>query len=474
MYALTTELKRVITSDQAWHFGIIPLNVTEEQVSFYSYSEQPDELRIELEMLFGVMVKLEFRDKKFVEQNLFKYYPKSDQKASSLVTSDEYDNGFLRSVIIEAQSLGSSDIHVEVYKERARIRLRIDGQLIEKHSLDKSLYNQLISVIKYESKLDIAEKRLPQDGRMYIASLDAEIELRVSILPTIEGEKVVMRILSNDAENLHLDDLGFSEIELARFREGITKPNGMVLISGPTGSGKTTTLYAALKELNKEQRNIMTVEDPIEYTLEGINQVQLKETIGLTFGEALKSFLRQDPDVIMLGEIRDESTGSMAIRASLTGHLVLSTIHTNSAWEIVNRLVDMGIQPFLVGSTLNLAIAQRLVRVLCANCCTEKDVDPQQYPLGFKPFYNVERQKVPIGCERCSYTGYKGRKAIYEIIPIDNEFMQVIKLKNDTFDLQQELIKREINTLVHNAFGLFSNGITSLEEIVPLLAGSSL
>jgi type IV pilus assembly protein PilB len=254
---------------------------------------------------------------------------------------------------------------------------------------------------------------------------------------------------------------------LENYLHGVKRPNGIVLISGPTGSGKTTTLYATLKLLNKETRNIMTIEDPIEYTLDGINQVQLKESIGLTFAAALRTFLRQDPDIIMIGEIRDTETANMAIRAALTGHLVLSTIHTNSAWGTVSRLIDMQIPEFLVANTLNTTAAQRLIRMLCPYCKHQQKFSDDLYPKQFKPYAKVSEHYIAQGCEHCYYTGYKGRKAVYEIIPVDREL--ALEIRNGNMYIQDKLKDRGIQTLGENAFALFKDGLTSLEEIYPLL-----
>jgi len=325
----------------------------------------------------------------------------------------------------------------------------------------------LVNKIKIMSNLDIAEKRLPQDGRIFFAYQETKFDIRVSVLPTLHGEKVVLRLLSNDSSSLDINKVGFSSFDLDNYMEGIKRPNGILLISGPTGSGKTTTLYATLKLLNKESRNILTIEDPIEYTLEGVNQVQLKESIGLTFGSALRTFLRQDPDIIMVGEIRDPDTANMAIRAALTGHLVLSTIHTNSAWGTISRLIDMGIPPFLVANTLNTSVAQRLVRLLCPHCRDKQEFSEKLYPRQFKPYRPVTHHYMPKGCNECYYTGYKGRKAVYEVIPIDHDLAGCIK--NGIFDVASLLQERNIKTLAENSFELFENGNTSLEEIYSLL-----
>jgi type IV pilus assembly protein PilB len=287
------------------------------------------------------------------------------------------------------------------------------------------------------------------------------------VLPTLHGEKIVMRLLNQDATNINIETLGFAPSDLESYLDSTKRKQGLILISGPTGSGKTTTLYATLKLLNKTTRNILTIEDPVEYTLEGVNQAQLKENIGFNFGSALKTFLRQDPDIIMVGEIRDQDTANMAIRLSLTGHLVLSTIHTNSAWGTVARLIDMGVPPFLLAGTLSVSVAQRLVRLLCPHCKQKMPFNATDYPKGFNPPTEVDFHFISTGCEQCFYTGYKGRKAVYEVIPIDHEMAECIK--NAIFDVSDKLKERKIKTLSDNTFQLFSEGKTSLDEIYSLL-----
>ncbi|WP_188347452.1 GspE/PulE family protein [Sphingobacterium cavernae] len=398
---------------------------------------------------------------------LHKYYFEDISNQGKEKSTLQYNTDFLETLILEAKRLKSSDIHIESFENRGRVRIRIDGMMVERYSLSKSDYPALVNRIKIQSNMDIAEKRLPQDGRIAYAHAGEQFDIRVSVLPTLHGEKVVLRLLNNNATNIQLDKLGLSTEDYENYLHGIKKPNGIVLISGPTGSGKTTTLYATLKDLNKETRNILTIEDPIEYTLEGINQVQLKENIGLSFGAALRTFLRQDPDVIMVGEIRDPDTANMAIRAALTGHLVLSTIHTNSAWGTVSRLIDMGIPSFLISNTLNTTVAQRLVRLLCPDCKTTHPIDAQIFPKQFIPYYTIDSYASPVGCSSCFYTGYKGRKAVYEIIPIDRELAGEIKKGNMQVD--ELLRERNIKTLGENAFELFANHETSIDEIYPLL-----
>lgn len=468
--SLTTELQQLLTPEQAWHYRILPKEKKPDEFHLYIDVKNNDELFLEeLELIFGLRVVLTSLDSDKIQSCLSKYYRKSLEndtvKKINLKANEEDD--FLAHLILEAKQLNSSDIHIEIYEKRCRVRIRIDGHLVERYVLEKTEYPSLVNKIKIKSRLDIAEKRLPQDGRIFFRSATQKFDIRVSVLPTLHGEKVVMRLLNNDATNIDINLLGLSETEIKNYTEGIRKPNGIILISGPTGSGKTTTLYATLKLLNLEKRNIVTVEDPIEYTLEGINQVQVKEDIGLTFSNTLRSFLRQDPDVIMLGEIRDGETANMAIRAALTGHLVLSTIHTNSAWGTISRLVDMGVPPFLLSSTMNTSVAQRLVRLLCNNCKSEAPFDKSLYPNAYMAPKDITSHYTPKGCEDCYYTGYKGRRALYEIIPIDSDFSE--KIKNNDFSITTTLKEKRINTLAENAFKLFAEGSTSIDEIYPLL-----
>lgn len=466
---LSLDLQQVLTNEQAWHYGIIPKSDQKETLELYA-DEKRDMGKVmpELEILFGKSIQIEKIDSLLFQKTLSKYY-RRNQAAEAQVKKNlnARSDDFLQVLIGEAKSLGSSDIHIEIYDDKCRIRIRIDGMLIERYALSKSEYPTIINKIKIKADCDIAEKRLPQDGRIKFNQDGLKLDIRVSILPTLHGEKIVLRLLNNDAANIDIARLGFSDTELNHYMEGVRKPHGILLISGPTGSGKTTTLYATLKLLNKSTNNILTIEDPIEYTLEGINQVPLREDIGLTFSSALRTFLRQDPDIIMLGEIRDAETAQMAVRAALTGHLVLSTIHTNSAWGTIARLIDMGVPPFLVANTLNTSVAQRLVRILCPACKTEEPFHPGLLPLKYSPVKPIARHFVAQGCEHCHYTGYKGRKAVYEVIPMDAELGDCIK--NNTFTIHDYLKQNNITTLAANAFDLVSSGHTSIDEIYSLL-----
>lgn len=469
---LQNELKNQITLDQAWYYGIVPEKL-ENNILHLSVGEekQSSALAAELEIILGKKIVLVPVSHDTVHQKLLMNYPKGAKQEGFQQNAGSYrlnvnDASFLETLVKEARDLHSSDIHIETYSEKCRIRFRVDGVLIDRHKLSKQEYPTLINKIKIAASCDIAEKRMPQDGRIRFKFNNANLDMRVSILPTLYGEKIVLRLLGSDASHISISKLGFSTKELARYELAVKKPNGIILISGPTGSGKTTTLYATLKVINKPTNNILTIEDPIEYTLDGINQVQLKEDIGLTYTEALRTFLRQDPDVIMLGEIRDAQTAQMAIRAALTGHLVLSTIHTNSAWGTVSRLVDMGIPPYLLASVLNLSVAQRLIRIVCPQCKQLEPFSPAELPEKYRK-EKIGQHAVARGCSDCYYTGYKGRKAIYEVIDMTRELGTYIK-ENKT-DVDAYLAANGIDTLSANALELFKQGQTTLEEVYPYL-----
>jgi len=459
------DLIQRITAQQAFHYRIVPKQLNNGVLSFYTDTDQLDDLLSELKVILDFPLELESIDSKKLQDFLTANYRqyKTGQNAQLGYTPD-----FLQKIILNAKAIGSSDIHFEPYETRCRIRLRLDGKLLEQYTIPIAEYPVIINKIKINAGLDIAEKRLPQDGRITLKVQGGnEFDIRVSTLPTLFGEKIVLRILNKDTKSLTLEDLGFNKTELDSYLEGVKNPNGIILISGPTGSGKTTTLYATLKLLNDSTTNILTIEDPIEYTLEGVNQVQLKESIGLDFTSALRTFLRQDPDIVMVGEIRDVKTANMAIRAALTGHLVLSTIHTNSAWATISRLVDMGVPPFLIASTLNLSVAQRLVRKLCNNCKRKEQVSTDLFPMNFSPPGHLEHHYSATGCPECHQTGYNGREAIYEIIPITTELAPYIK--DNALEIDEYLKEINIKSLSENALLLVEEGITSIEEIYSLL-----
>ncbi|MBI4964235.1 MAG: type IV-A pilus assembly ATPase PilB [Desulfomonile tiedjei] len=362
----------------------------------------------------------------------------------------------------------ASDIHIEPYEKILRVRLRIDGALYEIMKPPLKLKNAITSRCKIMARLDIAERRLPQDGRIKLKlGKGRDMDFRVSVLPTLFGEKVVMRLL--DKSNLQLDmtKLGFEEKPLRHFKEAIHRPFGMVLVTGPTGSGKTTTLYSALSELNAPDVNISTAEDPVEFNLHGINQVQMHEEIGLTFASSLRSFLRQDPDIIMVGEIRDFETAEIAVKAALTGHMVLSTLHTNDAPQTVNRLLNMGVEPFLVASSVNLILAQRLARRICPSC--KREIEPPAEALRDLGVKMEEIGTFPVyegtGCGQCSNTGFKGRVALYEVMPITDEIKELILAGASAMELKREAIRLGMDTLRMAGVTKLKEGMTTVNEV---------
>jgi len=379
----------------------------------------------------------------------------------------------VNSILNDAIKRGASDIHIEPYEKMFRIRFRIDGMLYEIMKPPLSLKNAIASRIKIMAKLDIAERRRPQDGRIKIRYADGkDIDFRVSVLPTLFGEKIVLRLL--DKSNLQLDmtKLGFNEKQLKEFKEAVHKPYGMVLVTGPTGSGKTTTLYSALSELNQISKNVSTAEDPVEYNIPGVNQVQMHEEIGLNFAAALRAFLRQDPNIIMVGEIRDYETAEIAVKAALTGHLVLSTIHTNDAPSTINRLLNMGIEPFLVASSVHAILAQRLVRKICEKCKEEIDVDKKVLiDIGMS---EAEAKNTKVykgkGCNVCSNTGYKGRIAVYEILTIGEEIRELILAGASANEIKKEAMRLGMMTMRQSAIELLKKGLTTIDEVVRVTA----
>src|SRR5687767_4417697 len=375
-------------------------------------------------------------------------------------------------LMVDSLRRGASDIHVEPYEKDFRIRFRIDGVLYDVMHPPMKLRDPLISRLKIMAKLDISEKRLPQDGRIKIkVKIDdrsRELDFRVSTLPTLFGEKVVLRLLDKDKLMLDMSKLGFEPESLEKFKRNISNPYGMVLVTGPTGSGKTNTLYSALQTLNTPETNIMTAEDPVEFNLEGINQVQMKEQIGLNFAAALRSFLRQDPNIILVGEIRDFETAEIAIKAALTGHLVLSTLHTNDAPSTISRLMNMGIEPFLVATSVNLIQAQRLIRRVCKDCKEEVHFPPEGLvEIGF----SVEESKTVKmyrgrGCDVCLNTGYKGRIGLYEVLEITDEIRELILIGASALELRKKAVDDGMITLRESGLYKIREGVTTIEEVV--------
>jgi type IV pilus assembly protein PilB len=411
-----------------------------------------------------VLTELEGEDVELVDST-----EELDLKELERATEDAPVVRLVNAVLTSAIKRRASDVHLEPFERLFRVRFRVDGVLEEIMRPPLKLKNAITSRVKVMASLDIAERRLPQDGRIKLKlGRGQEMDFRVSVLPTIFGEKIVLRLL--DKSNLQLDmtKLGFEEAALKDFKDSIYKPFGMVLVTGPTGSGKTTTLYSALSELNKIMSNISTAEDPVEFNLVGINQVQIHEEIGLNFASALRSFLRQDPDIIMVGEVRDFETAEIAIKAALTGHLVLSTLHTNDAPSTINRLLNMGVEPFLVASSVNLILAQRLARLICSNCRAPVELPPQALlDIG------VSREEVGgftcfqgTGCPQCNGSGYRGRIALYEVMPISEELRELVLNGASASEIKRGAISLGMKTLRQSGLSKLKEGLTTVGEVV--------
>ncbi len=475
---------KIIKKSDITKFRVIPIQKNAKAVSVAIYDPSLIKIQAELQTLFQYPV--EFILTSLTSwADIFSRVPeniddvletireiKSDSKKDDNINEDDIGDDVIRYVnriLAEAFVTKCSDIHIEPYEKDFRIRYRQDGSLIEMAKPPRNLMLPIISRVKILSQMDISEKRKPQDGRIKLEIGGKPIDYRVSSLPTLFGEKIVLRLL--DSSNLQLDmtKLGFEAKQLEVFKEGIYKPYGMCLVTGPTGSGKTTTLYSALAELNKIDTNISTAEDPVEFNLEGINQVNVKKDIGLTFAAALKSFIRQDPDIIMVGEIRDHEVGEIAIEASLTGHLVLSTLHTNDAPSTITRLINMGIEPFLVAAALNVVVAQRLCRRICKDC---KVVDTSIKPeflvaCGISP---TSAEKIIVhkgsGCPTCNNTGYKGRVAIYEVLEMTPMIKEILLRNGSVDEIKRQAIKDGMKTLRMCALTKVAQGLTTIDEAV--------
>jgi general secretion pathway protein E len=383
-------------------------------------------------------------------------------------TSDAPVVRLVNHILARAVRSGASDIHLEPYEDKLFVRLRLDGVLYTFHTLSRKLHAPVISRVKVMAGLNIAEKRVPQDGRIEIRIGDRRIDLRISCLPTVYGERVVMRLLEKDARLLSLEEIGLDRAELESMQRLVSMSHGIVLVTGPTGSGKTTSLYSALNYINTPDRNILTVEDPVEYQLEGVGQMQINPGVGLTFAKSLRSMLRQDPDVILVGEIRDLETAEIAVQAALTGHLVFSTLHTNDASSGITRLINMGIEPFLASSSLRAIVAQRLVRLLCSVCrkpysLSEEEISEQGLREHVAPGQVLY---APAGCEHCLHTGYRGRTALFEILELDEDMQSLMLRTSDSNTIRREAVTSGMRTLRHNGFAKVARGLTSIDEVL--------
>ena len=393
--------------------------------------------------------------------------------SSDILTSEESAPiiKFVNALFYQAVKKRASDIHIEVQEKRGEVRFRIDGMLIKNADLDKKIVNLIVSRIKVISNLDISEKRIPQDGRTQIKISGESLDIRVSVLPTFYGERVVMRLLMQSSEIPQIEDLGFHESMIKDVKKLLRASHGIILVTGPTGSGKTTSLHSFLREVEEPSKNLLTVEDPVEYKSDNIAQIQVNEKAGLTFASALRSILRQDPDVIMIGEIRDEETASIAIRAALTGHLVFSTLHTNSAAATISRLADMGIEPFLISSSLLGILAQRLVRVLC-NECKEEDILAEEFATDYKIPQDAKIYKA-CGCRACGYSGYAGRRSIGELLVMNDNLKNVLRTTTDEHSIKIALEQDGLKTIAAQLLWMLKDGETSLNEAIRIGLGNA-
>ncbi|MCL2325666.1 MAG: type IV-A pilus assembly ATPase PilB [Proteobacteria bacterium] len=504
---VSKDILRTIPRDMALKHCCLPINRSGNAL-IVAMSDPTDMFAIDdLKFLTGYSIEVVVAGEQAILEAIERYYPKSASdsrhEASGAVdfesafgdlSLDDIEFGeeeeavnavdlqnmaeeapvvrLVNAILVDAIRNGTSDIHIEPYEKQMRVRFRIDGVLKEVMRPPLKLRNAIVSRIKIMSSLDIAERRLPQDGRIKLKlGAGREMDFRVSVLPTLFGEKVVMRLL--DKSNLQLDmtKLGFEEKALKDFKEAIHRPYGMVLVTGPTGSGKTTTLYSALSELNTLTENISTAEDPVEFNLMGINQVQIHDGIGLNFAAALRSFLRQDPDIIMVGEIRDFETAEIAVKSALTGHMVLSTLHTNDAPSTVSRLLNMGIEPFLVTSSVNLILAQRLARKLCQHCKREAHVDVEALRRAQVAEDRIPGAKIfePVGCDHCN-GGFKGRIALYEVMVFNEELRSCVLQGYSTAELKAEAIRLGMQTLRQAGLNKVLDGMSSISEVVRVTA----
>jgi len=479
------EALRLIPKNVAKRLELLPLALLDNNRLMIAMADPLNVLAIdEVKILTGMEIEIGITTPSEIERELDKFYEVQGSLEDAIVEVVESAPGemdldreermagaddapvvkLVNTILEQGAKEGASDVHIEPFEKVTRVRFRVDGALYDALDFPKKLHPAVSSRIKIMANIDISEKRKPQDGRILIKAANRKIDLRVSTLPTIYGEKVVLRLLDQANAMVGLEKLGLFPEEREILDSMIHRPYGILLVTGPTGSGKSTTLYSVLEQISKPEVNIITVEDPVEYTMTGINQIQLNERAGLTFGEALRSILRQDPDKIMVGEIRDLETGQLAVRAALTGHLVLSTLHTNDAPSASIRLIEMGIAPFLVASSLIGVVAQRLVRKLCDNCKEEYEL-PESVLIdtGLPPGTRAYR---PVGCDVCRTTGYKGRSAVFEIMKVDETIQSLILENASTNRIRKEAISRGMRTLRQSGLRKVTDGVTSLEEVL--------
>lgn len=479
-YQIDEEVIQLVPKELAKRYLLMPVKKDQNRL-FVAMVDPMDYFAIEeLRMATGCQIEPVIATKDELYRTITKYYDlqESMEEVMSELDTDELaeeqpaaedDSPVIRlvnQIIANAVAERASDIHFDPQERDFRVRYRIDGVLQTRRTLPKHMQNVITARIKIMANLNIAESRLPQDGRIKTTINYKNVDIRVSTLPTVYGEKIVMRILDLSFALNRLEKVGFSENNLNTFRKMLEKPNGIILITGPTGSGKSSTLYAALNEKNTENVNIITIEDPVEYRIEGINQIQVNENIGLTFASGLRSILRQDPDIIMVGEIRDTETAEVAIRASLTGHLVLSTLHTNSAVEGLSRLMDMGIEPFLISSSLLGIVAQRLIRIVCRDCAAEVPATEREKEIFASRGLSIETIRRGRGCPSCNKSGYRGRTAIHEVLYIDETIRQTVLNMSSTVKIRRYVREKGMEFLIDDGLKKVQRGLTTTEEVL--------
>jgi len=479
-YPFDTKLFTLISKDMARRKLIIPLK-KEGNKLYVAMADPMDFIVIDdLRLLTGFQIEAVIATKDEIIRAINKHYTADEgleDLFNELTPNDkgradeesDFDSPIIRlvnQILTNAVSQKASDIHIDPQETNVVVRYRVDGLLRIERVLPRHMQNVLTARIKIMSKLDITEHRIPQDGRIKMNLDFHPVDLRVSTLPTVYGEKIVMRLLDMGSTLNDLNKLGFNSLNLKRFSELIEKPTGIVLITGPTGSGKSSTLYAALNKLNSEQVNIITIEDPVEYQLEGINQIQVNQNVGMTFAAGLRSILRQDPNIIMVGEIRDKETAETAIRASLTGHLVLSTLHTNDSLSTVNRLIDMGVEPFLVASSVSGIVAQRLVRKVCRDCTVTEEPSKREIDIFAKRGMKIEKISRGKGCPSCNLTGYKGRIALHEVLVLNDDMRRVIMNEDSFHKLKENAVKNKTIFLLDDGLLKVKQGLTTTEEVL--------
>lgn len=445
------DLSVLVPEKLARKYNLFPMELDEDFLTIGIEKENIYAMQ-DLKLVTGKNIILKQVNKEKVLENIELCY------GEAIDIDNDYANYLFQDILQKALKEKASDIHIEPFSDLLKIRIRVDGQMKEILNLSLDLYPPLIAVIKYKADMDITEKRLPQDGRIDVKIKDSVVDIRISTVPTTYGEKIVLRLLSRDSFLKTKDELGFSKEAVEKIQEIINKRTGILLVTGPTGSGKTTTVYSILKDLRNINKNIMTIEDPVEYKMEGINQIQVNHKVGLTFEKGLKAILRQDPDIIMVGEIRDIETAKTAVRAAITGHLVISTLHTNDAISSIARLIDMEIPPYLLNSSLIGIISQRLVRKVCTNCSNEVVIKQNE-----KTSISTA---IPIGCKECGFTGYRGRTVAYEILVIDDEIRSAIQQNKDAKEIHKIATKNGMIEFEDSYSVLIKDKVTTLEECI--------